>query len=128
MFDDKQEFDQIVKRYFEQNLFYQNELNNENIHNWIRHLNYLFDQSKLLPNVQMNNINLFHLIMIIYNNIKHYWNMNDVYDQINYANEIFVLLSKIILREGINQFLLVMGFSSIKVQNLINPSLPVVTN
>jgi hypothetical protein len=66
--------------------------------------------------------------MIIYNNIKHYWNMNDVYDQINYANEIFVLLSKIILREGINQFLLVMGFSSIKVQNLINPSLPVVTN
>ncbi len=125
MFDDKQEFDQIVKRYFEQNLFYQNELNNENIHNWILQL---FDQSKLLPNVQMNNINLFHLIMTIYNNIKHYWNTNDVYDQINYANEIFVLLSKIIREGGINQFLLVIGFSSIKVQNLINPSLPVVTN
>jgi hypothetical protein len=62
MFDDKQELYLNKKKYIEQNFVYQNEQNNVNIHIVIDHLNHLFYQSKLLLNVQTNNINLFHLM------------------------------------------------------------------
>ncbi len=91
MFYDKQEFDLNVIEYIQLDFFDQNEQNNENIHNEILHLNLVLYHSKLLPNVQMNNINLYYLLMIIYNNIMQNLNKNDVYDQINNANEIHVL-------------------------------------
>ncbi len=91
MFYDKQEFDLNVIEYIQLDFFDQNEQNNENIHNEILHLNHLLYHAKLLPNVQMNNINLYYLLMIIYNNIMQNLNKNDVYDQINNANEIHVL-------------------------------------